>query len=36
MALGAAVLAHHPAGEPLGNPEHGAQGLNSPAASFRA
>ena len=36
MALGAAVLAHYAAGEPLRDPEHGAQGLNSPAASFRA
>jgi hypothetical protein len=36
MALGAAVLAHHPAGEPLGNPEQDAQGLNSPAAPLRA
>jgi len=36
MSLCAAVLAHHPAGEPLGYPEHGAQGLHSPAASFRA
>jgi hypothetical protein len=36
MPLGAAVLAHNPAGESLRYPEHGAQGLNSPAASFRA
>ena len=36
MSLSAAVLAHHPAGEPLRDPEHGAQGLNRPAASFRA
>ena len=28
-------MAHHPAGESLGYPEHGAQGLHSPAASFR-
>lgn len=31
MALGAAVLAHHAAGKPLGNPEHGAQGREGPA-----
>jgi hypothetical protein len=30
MALSAAVLTHHPEGEPLRYPEHGAQGLNSP------
>jgi hypothetical protein len=36
MALGAAVLTHHTAGEPLGNPEQGAQGLNGPAAPLRA
>jgi len=36
MSLGAAVLAHHPACEPLRNPEQGAQGLNSPAAPLRA
>jgi len=36
MALGAAVLAHHPLGKPLRKPEHGAQGLNSPAATLRA
>ena len=36
MALGAAVLADYPAGEPLGNPEHSAQNLNSSAAPFRA
>jgi hypothetical protein len=36
MALGAAVLAHHPAGKALGNPEQGAQGLNSSAAPLRA
>lgn len=28
----AAVLAHHPAGEPLGHPEQGAQSLSSPVA----
>jgi len=32
MALGAAVLAHHLAGEPLSNTEQGPQGINSPAA----
>jgi hypothetical protein len=31
MSLGAALLAHHPAGEPLRNPEHGAQCLNGPS-----
>ncbi len=36
MALGAAVLTHHPAGEPLRNQEQGAQSLNSPAPAFRA
>ena len=36
MPLRAAVLAHHPAGEPLRCPEHGAQRLNSLAASFQA
>ena len=36
VPLRAAVLAHHPEGEPLRYPEQGAQGLNSPAASFRA
>jgi len=36
MALGAAVLAHHPAGKPLRNPDQGAQDLNSPAATLRA
>lgn len=35
-ALGAAVLAHHAAGEPLGNPEQGPQGINSPEAPLRA
>lgn len=32
----AAVLAHHPEGDPLRYPERGAQRLNSPAALFRA
>jgi hypothetical protein len=32
MALGDAVLAHHPAGEPFRNPEQSAQGHNSPVA----
>ena len=36
MALGAAVLAHNPAGKALGNPETGQQGHNSPAAPLRA
>jgi len=36
MTLGAAVLAHHPAGEPLRNPEQGAQSLNGSAAPLRA
>jgi hypothetical protein len=36
MALGAAVLTHHPAAKPLRNPEKGAQGLNSSAAPLRA
>jgi len=36
MALGAAVLAHNSAGEPLRNPEQGAQGINSPATPLRA
>jgi hypothetical protein len=36
MALGAAVLAHDPAGKALRNPEQSAQGLNSPAAPLRA
>ncbi len=36
MPVSARVLTHHPAGEPLRYPEHGGQGLNSPAASFRS
>jgi len=36
MALSAAVLTHHPAGEPLRYPEQVAQGHHGPAASFRA
>lgn len=35
MLPSAAVLAHHPAGEPLRSPAHGAQGFHSPAAAFR-
>jgi len=36
MALGAALLAYHPAGKPVRNPEQCAQGLTSPAAMLRA
>lgn len=36
MALAAAALAHRPEGEPLGNPEKGAEGINSPTRPFRA
>jgi hypothetical protein len=36
MALGTAVLAHHPAGGPLRCPEPSAQGLHGPAAAFLA
>jgi hypothetical protein len=35
MALGAAVLAHHPASKPLRHPEQGPLGINSPAAPLR-
>jgi hypothetical protein len=36
MAMGAAVLPHAPAGQPLRNPETSAQDLNSLATRFRA
>jgi len=36
MSLGAAVMAHHPAGEALSNPEQCSQGLKRPAALLRA
>jgi len=36
MALVAAMLAHHPAAEPLRNPDQSAKGLNSPAGTHRA
>jgi hypothetical protein len=36
MPMGTAVSAHHLAGEPLRNPENGAQGFPNPEATFRA